>query len=132
MNVASLELCEELYEVRDVVGLEDRFTVSNDGEIISKPSRTGVGKIRKQWQDNLGYCYVTYIDWLIKKRKKIIVHRAVAQAFLPNPDNLPVVNHKDSVTSHNHVHNLEWVTIKGNVQDSIKRGTFVYFGRKNG
>ena len=130
MNTASLDLCRELYELRDVIGLEDRFMVSSEGEIISKASRTGKGITRKQWRDKLGYCYVTYIDRTTGKRKKLIVHRAVAQAFLEPVKGCDIVNHKDGNTGHNHPHNLEWVTIKGNVANSIERGTFVYFGRE--
>lgn len=128
MHVADLEHCKELYELREVIGLEERFEVSSFGEVISKRNRTSLGRVRKQWQDRLGYCYVSYK--IAGKVKKMIVHREIAKAFIPNPDSLPVVNHKDGNTSHNHPHNLEWVTIKGNVADSIKRGTFVYFGRE--
>ena len=48
-------------------------------------------------------------------RKAIMsVHRLVAMAFIPNPDNLPVVNHRDENPRNNHVDNLEWCTIQYN------------------
>jgi hypothetical protein len=53
------------------------------------------------------------------KQSTLYVHRLVAQAFIPNPDNLPQVNHKDGDKSHNWVGNLEWSTALGNIQHSI-------------
>lgn len=50
---------------------------------------------------------------------KHLVHRLVAQAYVPNPDNLPEVNHKDGNCQNNHVSNLEWVTRQENVNHSL-------------
>jgi hypothetical protein len=134
MNVASLELCRELYELsgiewRPVVGLEKRFIVSTEGVVRSLPSRTGKGRERKPWINRENYCYIPYKDDKGKVRK-LAVHRAVAEAYIPNPNSLPVVNHIDNDPLNNRLSNLEWVTVKGNVAHSIKTGTFVYFGRE--
>lgn len=53
--------------------------------------------------------------------KSHAVHRLVALAFIPNPDNLPTVNHKDNNPLNNNVDNLEWMTNEDN--NAIKRGT---------
>lgn len=52
--------------------------------------------------------------YLKDHKKNIIIHRVVAEAFIPNPDNLPEVNHKDGDKLNNNVGNLEWVTRQGN------------------
>lgn len=49
-------------------------------------------------------------------KRKFFVHRLVAIAFIPNPDNLPLVNHKDLDKKHNHIRNLEWATESENTQ----------------
>jgi hypothetical protein len=59
-----------------------------------------------------GYNYVSLVNGNIYKKCRI--HRLVAQAFIPNPNNYPVVNHKDEDKSNNHIDNLEWCTIEYN------------------
>lgn len=64
--------------------------------------------------DNNGYAGVELIsDEGISKR--ILVHRLVALAFIPNPNNYPIINHKDENKRNNNVDNLEWCTYKYNV-----------------
>ena len=67
------------------------------------------GRIKKAHHDSCGYELVQLgKDGSIKHCS---VHRLVAQTFIPNPNNLPQVNHKDEVRDHNTVDNLEWCTI---------------------
>lgn len=79
------------------------YTVSDSGEVVS----LFINKPICQWVDNVGYLQVK-----LKKDGKNHykrVHRIVAENFLPNPNNLPQVNHKDGNKKNNHVDNLEWV-----------------------
>lgn len=56
------------------------------------------------------------------KQKHVSIHRLVATAFLPNPENLPQINHKDGNKDNNHVSNLEWCTQSYNQQHAIDNG----------
>lgn len=93
----------------------DNYVVSNTGlvksfdrEFVDKLGRKRLvkGHILKQQKDRDGYLYV-YLHG-DKTSKFMKVHRLVAMAFLPNPDNLPEVNHKDENKQNNCVDNLEW------------------------
>lgn len=105
-------------EWRDIPTCEGIYQVSSLGRIRAC-ERTTEGKekhrlksrILKAHKDIFGY-------WSIKLHKlghKAMVHRLVAEAFIPNPYNLPEVNHKDENKSNNHVGNLEWCTKLYNV-----------------
>ena len=56
---------------------------------------------------------------------RFFVHHLVAEAFIPNPNNYPIVRHKDDNRLNNRVDNLEWGTQSDNIQDAIRRGRFV-------
>lgn len=112
---------------KDISGYEGEYKVSNFGRVksmrremhyinrygkqtstftkekILSPSQTGQG-----WSKNCGYLSVSLYD------KKLAVHRLVAEAFIPNPDKKPQVNHKDGNKQNNTVSNLEWVSEREN------------------
>jgi len=102
---------EEWRMVSDYEGL---YMVSNLGRIKSlNYKKTGKEEFLKQkTTKKLGYKIVTLSKNGNKEFKR--VHRLVAQAFIPNPDNLPCINHKDENPSNNRVENLEWCSYKYN------------------
>ena len=87
-----------------------RFAVYEDGtinEIVEVPAKL---------HDSNGYCKV-YADG-----QGYLVHRLVAEAFIPNPDDKPQVNHKDGNKRNNSIANLEWATQSENTQHAYDNG----------
>jgi hypothetical protein len=75
--------------------------------------------------------YSQVVLWNENKNKIQTIHRLVAQAFIPNPDNKPEVNHIDYNKTNNHVSNLEWATKKENEDHALQNGLKVK-GEQNG
>lgn len=105
-------------EWKDVVGYEGLYRINQSGEVFSverirhfgRATRKWGGHILKQQIDINGYKTVCLSDRFGDRRPKK-VHRLVAEAFLPNPNHLPSVNHKDENKTNNNVDNLEWCTV---------------------
>ena len=106
---------EEIW--KDIKGYEGLYKVSSEGRVKSLEriivdsigrKRTINERILKNSLKNCGYIYVN----LYNGGKR--VHRLVAEAFIPNPEDKPEVNHKDEDKTNNCVENLEWVTAKEN------------------
>lgn len=120
----------EIEEWKDIEGYEGIYQVSNYGRVKSLPRKLWNGyyffvskeKILKTWLSS-GYPTVC-LHSEDKTIKYIRVHRLVAKAFIPNPNNYRVVNHLDGGRTNNHVNNLEWCTHKHNTQCAIKTGAF--------
>lgn len=90
------------------------YAVSTEGKVFSLARKNSVGaqvhfKELKQNTDRGGYKYVILSN-AEGERKYMNVHRLVALAFIPNPENKPTVNHEDQCKSNNHVSNLTWMT----------------------
>lgn len=94
-------------EFRDIPNYKGQYQVSNYGRyksFIKCNSHPKVPRIMKVQHNHKGYLTVKLFD------KYLTCHRAVAQAFIPNPNNLPQVNHKDLNKENPKVYNLEWCT----------------------
>lgn len=97
----------------------NHISISDTGEIMNK----NTGKILKQTANKAGYLSVSIKpNGKHGKAKCLRIHREVALAFIPNPLNLPQVNHIDGDKSNNTVSNLEWITASGNVQHAYDSG----------
>lgn len=103
---------EGYYEVDQfgrVFSVDRVISVNDNGRQYNKPLKA---KQMKQTVHTKGYKTVS----LTKdgKTKTVFVHRIVAEAFIPNPNNLPMVNHKDEDKTNNFADNLEWCTVSYN------------------
>lgn len=112
----------------------DHYQVSSFGNVRSLPRyvyeiggkrRMKKGIILAQSNTSTGYKKVELVDELGNK-KSYKVHRLVAQAFIPNYEDKPNINHKDTNPHNNNVSNLEWCTQKENVEHSINVGNKKY------
>ncbi len=90
------------------------YQVSNLGEIKGKRNKILIGGIKR------GYREVILVDNNIRHYK--LVHRLVAEAFIPNFENKPQINHKDGNKLNNCVDNLEWCTQSENMKHAYKKG----------
>lgn len=92
---------------KDIVGYEGKYAVSSQGRVMSLKSYGGSGqRLLKTTKRPDGYLKVVLSR--NGEGKNYLVHRLVAMAFLPNPNGLEMINHKDEVRSNNCVDNLEW------------------------
>lgn len=102
-----------------VVGFEQYYAISNHGRVFSLRFPKLI-KTPPNGKNNAGYPTVDLrVDYSHNSKK---VHRMVAEAFIPNPENKPYVNHIDGNKLNPHIDNLEWVTAKENSQHAVRTG----------
>ena len=104
---------------KDVDGYEGVYQVSNKGRLKHILVKDRCEKLVRLYKEKTGYIRITLSHK--NKRKKISMHREVAKLFIPNPNNLETVNHKDYNRTNNDADNLEWMTVEVNLRYSIDR-----------
>lgn len=101
---------------KPISGFEQFYAVSNTGRV----QNINTGRDLKPFVNDNGYGSVKLFNGKSKREAK--VHRLVAEAFIPNPENKPQVNHIDRNKLNNNVSNLEWVTNKENFDHAVRTG----------
>lgn len=109
-------------------GFEEKYIVSSHGRVMgigtyNTCKKEELIKLHKKHGRN-GYVQARFYD--NGRAKTFEIHLLVAKAFIPNPDNLPMVNHIDEDKTNNHVENLEWCTNQYNVRYSSAKAVDVY------
>ena len=108
-------------KILPVNGFESAYEICENGDAFSLPKngRKHV-KLKRNTQTKSGY--QSYLFQIGPKTKRMLIHRVVAIAFIPNPENKPFINHKDGDKQNNTVQNLEWCTQSENEVHAHKAG----------
>lgn len=118
--------------MKDIPGYETLYAVTEDGRIWSHPKRTAVGSNGGVRDDGGRWLTLVRVTARTKhlraylhrdgKTVGMLVHRAVALTYIPNPDDLPHINHKDGDPTNNNVSNLEWCDAAANARHAVANG----------
>ena len=118
---------EEIW--KDIKNYEGYYQISNYGNVRSLDRIDELGrlikgreKVKQKQHYNKDNCYLNIILYKNGQKQRFYIHRLVAEAFIPNPDNKPQVNHISGIKTKNIVSNLEWCTRSENIKHSFKLG----------
>ena len=104
---------------KDIPGYEGLYKVSSSGRVKSFWHKRP--RILKSGICNSGYCLVVLVDKNHKKRS-CRIHQLIADAFIPNPQSLPVINHIDGIKTNNDLSNIERCTYSENLKHAYDIG----------
>lgn len=126
---------------KDIRGYEGLYQISNLGRVKKlryeyvDTYKSGRHRVFPEHLVAINLCkngyYMVDLRKHNEKRKRVYVHRLIAEAFIPNPNNLPCINHKDENRQNNSINNLEWCTYRYNVIYGNSRRKSVATRRKN-
>lgn len=118
----------KVIKCKEVPGYEGRYLLYSDGRVYSvERTYKNHGKLTKVGGYYLNKVLLKigyYTVALTRERKTTLhyLHRLLGEAFIPNPNNYPQINHKDGNKTNNDLSNLEWCTIKQNTQHAVTNG----------